>query len=104
MARVRGSAIRWLALGVAALALGVSLSADTRSVPAPSLPPALTKALDPVIDALFARFDLKAAQDHVKFVTQYWRLPGNTGYDATIDRVHARLVASGFHERGDGRE
>ena len=99
MARFRGSAIRWLALGVAALALGVSLSADGRSVPAPSLPPALSKALDPVIDALFARFDLKAAQEHVKFVTQYWRLPGNTGYDATIDRVHARLVASGYHDR-----
>ena len=35
----------------------------------------------------------------MQFVTQYWRLPGNPGYDATIDRVHARLLASGFHDR-----
>ena len=95
--RFRGSA--GVTLAIVMYLAGVSASPDTKSVPRPSLPPALTQTLDPVIDALFSRFDLKAAQDHVRFVTQYWRLPGNTGYDATIDRVHARLAASGFHER-----
>ena len=66
--------------------------------PAPSLPTALARLVDPVIDAMWSRFDLRAARDHVKFVTQYWRLPGNTGFDATIDRIHARLLASGFRD------
>jgi cyclophilin family peptidyl-prolyl cis-trans isomerase/HEAT repeat protein len=90
---------RRLSVAIVLCLAAASLAADSKSVPAPQLPPALTKVLDPVIDALFSRFDLKAAQGHVRFVTQYWRLPGNTGYDATIDRVHARLAASGFHER-----
>ena len=29
---------------------------------------------------------------------QYWRLPGNEGFDKSIDRVKQRLVAAGFTE------
>ena len=46
-----------------------SLSADGRSVPrADHSPPALSKALDPVIDALFARFDPRPRMEHVRFI------------------------------------
>jgi aminopeptidase YwaD len=66
---------------------------------APPLSPALTGVLDLVIDALWRNFSRRAALGHVRFVSRYWRLPGNTGYDATINRVHARLVEAGFADR-----
>ena len=34
--------------------------------------------------------------DHVLFMSQYWRLAANTGYNATIDRVQKRLVEAGL--------
>jgi cyclophilin family peptidyl-prolyl cis-trans isomerase/HEAT repeat protein len=86
---------------LAAVAL-LGAGAGAATLPRPALSPALTKVVDPVIDALWSRFDLKAAADHVRFITGYWRLPGNPGFDATIDRVHARLLASGFRDRVPG--
>ena len=59
-------------------------------------PPGLFTRLDPVIDAIWSGFDTNQAQQHVEFISQYWRLAGNTGYDASLDRVHARLAAAGF--------
>jgi aminopeptidase YwaD len=53
-------------------------------------------AIDPVIDALWASFDERAALGHVQFISQYWRLPGNSGYNTSIDRIRDRLVAVGF--------
>ena len=61
-----------------------------------SLPPALARAADPVINTLWNDVDRDAAMGHVRFASQYWRLAGNPGYDATIDRVRARLTTSGF--------
>ena len=76
--------------------------ADGTAPPQPALSLALTRLVDPVIAGLWSRFDLKAAEQHVRFVAGFWRLPGNAGFDATIDRVHARLVASGFRDRTPG--
>jgi aminopeptidase YwaD len=56
----------------------------------------LHATIDPVIDALWTTFDERAALGHVEFISQYWRLPGNTGYDASIDRVRDRLIRAGF--------
>ena len=61
-----------------------------------SFPAVLARAVDPVIDALWSSFDRRAALEHVRFVSQFWRLGGNAGYDATLDRVRARLLESGF--------
>jgi len=58
--------------------------------------------VDPVIDALWAGFDQQAAFGHVEFISQFWRLPGNHGYDVSIDRVRERLTASGFAPGADG--
>ena len=52
--------------------------------------------IDPVVDALWSAFDERAALDHVRFIGQYWRLPGNTGYNASLDRIRDRLVSAGF--------
>ena len=67
-------------------------------VPTP-LSPALAQTLDPVIDALWSRFSRRSAMGHVVYISQFWRLAGNLGYDATINRVHGRLVAAGFQDR-----
>ncbi len=52
--------------------------------------------IDPVVDALWTAFDERTALDHVQFISQYWRLPGNSGYNASIDRIRDRLVSAGF--------
>jgi hypothetical protein len=48
------------------------------------------------IDVLLEGFDRAAAMGHVEFMSQYWRLAGNDGFDKSIDRIHERLLASGF--------
>ena len=53
-------------------------------------------AIDPAIDALWTAFDERAALGHVEFISQYWRLPGNAGYNASIERIRSRLGGSGF--------
>ena len=52
--------------------------------------------VDPVIDALWSTFDQQAAFAHVEFISQFWRLPGNHGYDLSIDRIRERLITAGF--------
>ena len=68
-------------------------------VPTALLSPALARTLDPVITAVWSRFSLRMALAHVQFVSRYWRIGGNPGYDAALDHVRARLMASGFEAR-----
>ena len=63
-----------------------------------ALPPVLDRTITPVIDRLWEGFDRDAAIGQVRFMDQYWRLPGNEGFDKSIDRVRQRLVAAGFAE------
>jgi hypothetical protein len=48
--------------------------------------------VDAAIEQLWSRFDMPAAMGHVEFVSRFWRLAGNPGYDATIDHVRDRLT------------
>jgi aminopeptidase YwaD len=64
------------------------------------LPRALNTALTPVIDRVWDEFNRETAIDQVRFMDQYWRNPGNEGFDKSIDRVRDRLVASGFKDIG----
>src|SRR5215210_6067982 len=57
--------------------------------------------VDPVIDALWAGLDQQAGLGHVQFISQFWRLPGNHGYDASIDRIRDRLTSAGFVAGGE---
>ena len=41
-------------------------------------------------------FDRDAAMGHVAFMAPLWRLAGNDGFDMSLDRLQARLLASGF--------
>jgi hypothetical protein len=58
--------------------------------------PALSEALDRVIGASWNAFDRESAQAHVQFVSKFWRLAGNSGYNAVVDRIHARLLEAGY--------
>jgi cyclophilin family peptidyl-prolyl cis-trans isomerase/HEAT repeat protein len=54
------------------------------------------KLVDPAIDVLWASYDSAAAMGHVRFISQYWRLPGNPGYNLTVDRIRERLTVAGL--------
>ncbi len=60
------------------------------------MPSALVAKVQPVIDQVWTGFDLAAAMAQVEFASKYWRLAGNEGYDATLDRVRDRLTAAGL--------
>jgi aminopeptidase YwaD len=62
----------------------------------PQIPAGLARTIDPVIDTLWSSFDRRTALEHVRVASQFWRLTGNAGYDATLDRVRSRLADSGF--------
>ncbi len=93
------------ALAANGAARGQSQSADDPAAKvrvelaaARKLPAALDKTVTPVIDRVWAGFDTKEAIAQVQFMDQYWRLPGNEGFDQSIDRVKARLIQAGFEE------
>jgi hypothetical protein len=82
---------------LATAVLVAALSTAPRALqPEPPLPAALARAVDPVVNAIWARFDTRAAMADVRFASRFWRLAGNPGFDATIDRLHAELVRAGF--------
>ena len=62
------------------------------------LTPALSSKIDPVIDQVWQSFDRQSAMNLVSFMSERWRLAGNSGYDESIDRVRATLLASGFSD------
>ena len=60
------------------------------------MPAALAAKVQPVLDQAWSGFDQAAAMAQVEFASKYWRLAGNEGYDATLDRVRDRLLAAGL--------
>ena len=61
----------------------------------------LNTVIDPAIDALWSSFDMNEALSHVQFMSQYWRLPGNPGFDLSIDRLRERLTSAGLNTSVD---
>ena len=83
---------RWvLAVVLAAATTSEVVSGGRQSEPTSEV---LT-TVDPVIDALWNTYDERAAFGHVEFINQFWRLPGNAGFDASLDRVAERMKTSG---------
>lgn len=58
----------------------------------------------PVLEATFANvragFSGEAAREVVGFVEQYWRVPGNVGFNESIGRVVEVLQAAGYRPEG----
>ncbi len=89
-------------LFVSGLCDGAGVSAQKASAPierpaslAERVPASAVKSLG----VLTQGFDERAAMDLVLFMDQYWRLPGNAGFNATIERLRTRLRQSGFTDR-----
>src|SRR5262245_24416268 len=74
------------------------LAAEQAAVAVPRLTNRLAETIDPVIHAVWSRFDADAAMADVRFAAPLWRLAGNADYDAVIDRVRTRLLSSAFPE------
>ena len=60
------------------------------------LSPTLVTHLEPVIEQVWRGFSEAEAMATVEFASKYWRLSGNEGYDATLDRVASRVGSSRF--------
>jgi hypothetical protein len=75
-------------------------ASGARSAPALALLSGyLPKATTSALTDLTERFDKQAAMALVVFMDQYWRNAANAGFDATVDRIKARLEDSGFAPR-----
>jgi aminopeptidase YwaD len=58
----------------------------------------LPKQTEAIYQALSSRFQPARAMEVVTFMDRYWRLAGNTGFDASIDYLKSGLLAAGFQE------
>ena len=93
---------RVLAVALAVAAAAASSDARARAVLLQEVDSVFAARIDPVIESLWTAFDRLAALDHVRYVAQFWRVPGNAGYDAAIDRLHERLTREIAMPRGAG--
>src|SRR5688572_29612324 len=66
---------------------------------ASSLPPSAERAYA----AMTTRFDRATSLAIVQFMSQYWRLAANPGYNASIDHLRDLLIAAGFKSEGASR-
>ena len=61
----------------------------------PTLPAGAERAYEAVKD----RVDGNAAMDVVRFMDQYWRISGNPGFNASVDRIRDGLQSAGVTTR-----
>jgi Zn-dependent M28 family amino/carboxypeptidase len=87
------------------VALSLTFVTATAAQTASPIPPGAERAYA----ALTTRVDGSAAMDIVRFMDQYWRVAGNPGFNASVDRIHDGVRAAGlqvrveeFSERGRG--
>ena len=79
------------ALAALLIAGTAAATGESRSVQVIDAPARVHAVVDPVVDALWTWFDRDAALEHVRFISRFWRLPGNPGYDASLDRLFLRV-------------
>ncbi len=90
--KLRAIPVLLCALVMADLKVSTTQKADLK-VSTTGIPPTAERAYR----AIAPRFDERAAMDVVSFMQQYWRIAGNPGFNASIDHLRDRLVASGFN-------
>jgi hypothetical protein len=89
-----------------AVAAGVTIGAQTpHTLPAQAIPDGAERAYQAIKD----RVDGGAAMEIVRFMDQFWRVSGNPGFNASVDRIRDGLQAAGvanrveeFNSRGRG--
>ena len=86
-------------LCVFAALMTLSAAAGAQRPAAPSAIPATSRAFALVRP----EYSGERARDVVAFMDRYWRLPGNRGYDASLDTVAAILGSAGYVEESRSR-
>jgi aminopeptidase YwaD len=99
-----------VAIAVAVMATGVwAQQPMTKAVEVETIDAAAVKAnagldrllprrSEAVYRALAAGFQPARAMEVVTFMDRYWRLAGNTGFNASLDHIQAGLTAAGFRQ------
>ena len=64
-----------------------------------SAEPTVPAGVERAYRALVPRVDGRAAMEIVDFMSRYWRVAGNPGFNASIDRIRDGLAAGGFSAR-----
>ncbi len=85
-----------------ALAASTSPQAPARAPVSPSAPlpdRALPPSAERAYRALAPLVDGDTAMDVVRFMDQFWRIAGNPGFNASIDRIRETLAAAGLSPR-----
>lgn len=80
------------------LLLAVAGAVAARLAPAQGTPRSTIPATQKAFESVRARLSGDTAKAITAFVEQRWRLPGNTGFDQSIDRVLATLRAAGYRD------
>jgi aminopeptidase YwaD len=76
------------------LLVGLMACAPRRAVVAPST--GASAVARPWFDAVRLRFDGERAKRVVAFMEQYWRVPANVGFTASVAHVESIITAAGF--------
>jgi len=84
-------------LGLLTAALALVPRGGSAQNPVP--PPAIPSGAERAYQAVRGRVDGHAAMDVVRFMDQYWRISGNPGFNASVDRIHDGLQAAGVANR-----
>lgn len=84
-----------LAATAVALAAGLGAAQSPQDRPLPDSAERAYRVLAPRVSGY-------AAMDVVTFMSQYWRVAGNPGYNASLEDIRARLARSGFSGGGAG--
>jgi aminopeptidase YwaD len=96
------ASLLWGIAGHRALPVQAQAAASGSIAAARALPDLLPPRTGDLLKALDGRFDQKAAMDLVVFMDRFWRNAGNTGFNASGDRIRERLVTAGFAVRAPG--
>lgn len=84
---------------LAASLAGMTPALGATPTPAPDTVPGSMSAYQRYADTHFSG---ERARDVVVFMDQYFRWPGNTGFNASIDKVVEALREAGYQEEGTG--
>ncbi len=82
-----------------AFLLGLACVASAAQAQRPETPAAVSRYFSLIRPV----FDGQKAYDQVAFMDQYFRWPGNTGFNASIRRVEQTLVAAGYVEQSKAK-
>ena len=85
-----------LARGALVALLLYGCASTTARPPAASAAPEVPPQAERAYRALSPRFDRAATMDVVDVMQQYWRVPGNPGFNASIDHIRDKLTRAGF--------